>query len=454
MPIHMPSHTGIPFTGQHFQATPWTCQQPYLKSTECLSALAAETAAAALAQFEACQAQLMLPTKMQQPVLSRPRLVPQCSQSDDCTDDCPTALSSFGEAASGSHSSDLQDHDAAAESEAPRTASASRRLRRKRAAERLAMTVNAQNGDSQPIAAGLVSKEQDISCCFKKLHAKLATGGRGMDEVLDICGPLTGRVWNLAQHPEGCRLVQSALELAPRKRAVELADELHGHVAEAVASPHANYLMQKLLVVLPFTDIRFVAEELVGCCVKMVRHRYGCRTLCRLIESAGSEPLVLQLVEEFMSDATELCSHCFAHHVIQSVIEHGHDQHKRQAVSALLSDPLGFAMHRNASYLLEKALVQCCPADQGSLVQALGSPETIADLSMNRCGCYVARQLLQRSDIDIKAALVLLRQRQDILGHSRHGRRLLQSVGLAPLDDDPAFAAPRWAEYEVRGEAQ
>lgn len=456
MPMNVPFQTGLPAAGQLLQqAMPGPSQQRCPESADDLAALAAETAAAALAQFEVCQAQFMLPAKVQQPVLSWPQPAMQCFLGDDCMDDCPTAMSSLGDASKDSQSSDSQDYDAAAEPEAPRTASASRRLRRKRAAERLAMAENVRvpGRESQPIAVGLVDDDHGSTCCFDKLHVKLAAGGQDMDEVLDIRGPLTGQVCNLAKHPNGCRLLQSALELASQERGLELANELRGHVAEAAACPHANYVLQKLVAMFPLEDICFVAEELVGSCSKMVRHRYGCRIICRLIESACSEPLVLQLVEGFMTSTAELCSHCFAHHVIQSVLEHGHEQHKRLVASALLSDPLGFAMHRNAGYLLEKALVQCCPEDQSSLVQAFASPETVADLSMNRYGCYVARQLLQRSDVDVKATLLLLQERQDVLARSRHGRRLLESVGLAQLGDDSAFAAPRWADFDDSDEA-
>ena len=57
---------------------------------------------------------------------------------------------------------------------------------------------------------------------------------------------LKGHVWDLSCHPTGCRLVQLALENAKQRQASELGSELKGHVQEAMASPHANYVVQKI----------------------------------------------------------------------------------------------------------------------------------------------------------------------------------------------------------------
>lgn len=47
----------LPFARMRFKALPDTCLQPTPDSTEALAALAAQTAAAAMAQFDACKAQ-------------------------------------------------------------------------------------------------------------------------------------------------------------------------------------------------------------------------------------------------------------------------------------------------------------------------------------------------------------------------------------------------------------
>ena len=54
-------------------------------------------------------------------------------------------------------------------------------------------------------------------------------------------------VWRLAREAAGCRVVQAALQHASRSDAEVLALELHGHVREGVASPHGNYVLQRLV---------------------------------------------------------------------------------------------------------------------------------------------------------------------------------------------------------------
>lgn len=45
--------------------------------------------------------------------------------------------------------------------------------------------------------------------------------------------------------------------------------------------PHGNYVIQKVVSHLSAASSRFVAEELRGHAVRMAKHRFGCRILCR-----------------------------------------------------------------------------------------------------------------------------------------------------------------------------
>jgi len=117
---------------------------------------------------------------------------------------------------------------------------------------------------------------------YDDLRRKLSEGGRrGVEDTLET---LHGQVWSVSQDPVGCRIVQLALERISHQEAAELVKELHGHVQEAATSPRANYVLQKVVSQLTFDAAKFVAEELVGSCGRIARHRFGCRILCRLME--------------------------------------------------------------------------------------------------------------------------------------------------------------------------
>jgi hypothetical protein len=219
--------------------------------------------------------------------------------------------------------------------------------------------------------------------------------------------------------------VQRALEKASQYEASKLAEELRGHVLEASNSPHANYVLQKILTHLTFSAASFVAEELAGNAARIARSRYGCRILCRLLEFFSTHAFTLQLLDELLAQCEDLCCHNFAHHVIQSVLEHGNDRHRSRVMAALLTDPLAYAQHKNASYLVERALCHCSPEDKQTLLDRLFSPDTVAKLVGNQFGYYVACTVMKHQGLDSFRGMV------PELARTERGRRLVADLGLA-----------------------
>jgi len=254
------------------------------------------------------------------------------------------------------------------------TASAARRLRRRRAAER------EMDGERALSAAR-----------YEELKLKVEAGQ---------CETLCGHVWAMAHDPQGCRLIQLALDKAELCDAIMLTEELRGHVLEAAISPHANYVLQKMISQLPTSATGFIAEEIVASkesASKIARNRHGCRILCRLLEFSSSESKTSALlVSQVLEKAEDLCRHSFGHHVLQAALEHGNTSHRSQIAAALLSDLDSCAKHRNGSYLVEKALKFCCEEDQRDLLQQLAVPSMLADLALNQYGSFVAKAVLSQ----------------------------------------------------------
>ncbi|CAK9085676.1 Pumilio homolog 5 (APUM-5) (AtPUM5) [Durusdinium trenchii] len=319
--------------------------------------------------------------------------------------------------------------------ERPRlSTSAARRMRRKRAAERAQQAAeqsrNNEGTRTAPLSAGRV-KSDSINSILEHcdlLRSQLASGIA--DEVQKALAAIQGHVWQLSQHATGCRLVQLALETGCHEAAL-LTRELHGHVQEAAVSPHANYVIQKVVSTLTWATSSFVAKELLNSCARLARHRYACRIFCRLQEFCGNRDLTLQLIDELLVEAEDLCRHNFGHHVVQSVLEHGHEKHRKVVATILRSDLLSFAKHRNASYLVEKALSYCALEDQQALLAQLGRTEVIVELARSQFGCYVAKSLLQDERVNGKEALRRIQALAGDFGRTRHGQRLLVEIGLA-----------------------
>jgi len=146
-----------------------------------------------------------------------------------------------------------------------------------------------------------------------------------------------GRVWLLAQDLKGCRAVQDAFEEASAEAQMELAAELHGHVAKAFRCPHANHVLQKCILLLPPEHSQFVVDELLereGLVGQAARHRYGCRILQQLLKKCPSSQLQL-VADQLLEDALLLSCHPFANFVMQQLLANGSELH-RQSLTRLL----------------------------------------------------------------------------------------------------------------------
>jgi len=167
----------------------------------------------------------------------------------------------------------------------------------------------------------------------------------------------------LALDAAGCRLLQYALETADVNTAAQLSARLQGHVRELIHSPHGNYVIQKVIQVLPLAQAGFVVDELLGAGAVFARHRFGCRVLCRILEHAsGEEPgkdAVTELLMEVVADAIDLSRHDFGKHVIQSLIEYGRPAQRGEVINKLCRDLTRSLMNHNASFVIEKILTDC-----------------------------------------------------------------------------------------------
>jgi len=278
---------------------------------------------------------------------------------------------------------------------------------------------------------------QDAGPCAELIGALEAGGEAAAGAVRAV----RGEVLQYAFAADGCRAVQLALQVADRESLQLMLQGLRGHVREAIASPHANYVIQKIVEVVPTAQSSFIAEELWGMAAAAARHRYGCRVLCRLFEhsTAGASAGLLGLLEELVAQAAELSRHCFAHYVLESVLEHGPAEARRQIAAALCIDLQRNAQHRCASHVVEAALQHCDEEDKSYIVAGLvgAGSEAVLALALTQFGSFVVRALLKMPSPTSDEVLGHVRRCVPRLQQSKYGQRLLQDVGAAP----PAAAA-------------
>ncbi|CAJ1444490.1 unnamed protein product [Effrenium voratum] len=266
--------------------------------------------------------------------------------------------------------------------------SASRRFRRKRAAQRAAAKDPSRLAQG-PVAVGRVWNPMEALNSHRLQELVLGKP----EELAEAIEALKGHVWELSCHPTGCRLVQLAFERGNPRAGGELVAELQGHVLEAVCSPHANFVLQKAIKHLTWAACAFMSAELEGQAASLACHQYGCRIFCRLLEFYYAQEATQRLMDEVLQDAGSLCCHPFGHHVAHSVMEHGSQKHRDMLAMGICCNPIGFAKNPSASYLVENALFVCSPCYQEALLRKL--TRSLADLVTSHCGCFVVRAVLE-----------------------------------------------------------
>jgi len=234
---------------------------------------------------------------------------------------------------------------------------------------------------------------------------------------------------------QGCRAVQLAFQVADTRVAAELLSELRGRVEAATRSPHANYVIQKAIAVMPPAACSFIAQEMRGVGAAVARHRFGCRILSRLLEHMADSPACVELMAEVLAEAGQLCRDEFGHYVMQSVLEHGQPQQRARLVQALISEGPSLASDPVAYHVVETALVHGSSEEQqliGAALLMLGSYSMVT-LALTQYGSFVARALL-RSRVD--AALAAAEQfchAEARLQRNRFGRRVLEQASQQAL---------------------
>jgi pumilio RNA-binding family len=271
-------------------------------------------------------------------------------------------------------------------------------------------------------------EDGDVDDACAELSAQIEAGGVARQAAIEA---LVGSVSELSFDASACRVVQKAIEFGDEEEVVGLSLELQGRVREAIRSPHANHVVQKMAEVLPASSLSFLAEEILGAGAEFARHRYGCRVLTRLIhrQSESSITHMAELIEELLSDASDLARHTFGHHVVEMVLQAGSTSQRHQLFGSLSHDLMHNAKNRNATYVVERALICCEEEDQHFLVQELiGTPELLVSLVENQFGCHVAKALLKISDETFHKMLSHIEAASPKLQKSKYGRRLMEEL--------------------------
>eukprot|EP00929_Paragymnodinium_shiwhaense_P114084 TRINITY_DN82406_c0_g1_i1.p1 TRINITY_DN82406_c0_g1~~TRINITY_DN82406_c0_g1_i1.p1 ORF type:complete len:451 (+),score=105.51 TRINITY_DN82406_c0_g1_i1:171-1355(+) len=272
-----------------------------------------------------------------------------------------------------------------------------------------------------------VMLDADVAAASKELMKWLESEEKAsVDAALER---LQGSILDFGFHPAGCRVVQKALEMGSGTMAGQLAQELRGHVRRAIASPHCNYVVQKVVEQLPTTVAGFIVDELQGAGAQATRHPFGCRVMCRLIEHSLNNKKTVALFEEVLQQAPDLCRHPYGHHVMEHILEHGLQSQKSIIVQALLQDMHRNARHRQATYVIEKALENGTALEVQQMEMVLfAEPGNVLELAENQFGCHIVMTLMRQPSESAKIAQHIVRTGAERLRADKFGSKVLEEL--------------------------
>lgn len=278
-------------------------------------------------------------------------------------------------------------------------------------------------------AESVVENIDSFRCA--ELSALLEAGGDDREAALDV---IKGRVVALSFNAFGCRVVQLAISVCDRHASAVLVHELRGHVCACVGSPSANYVIQKIVEMMPASVVEFISEELVGIGGKTARHRFGCRILCRILEHNSSEAtsdvhgFTQRLIDELLDIVADLCVERYGHHVVESAIEHGNVKQQHQIASVLNTELLRYSKNRYGSHVVRKALLLCPRDDQQEMLGVLAAQDNISILAGHHFGSFVLRVLPRISGGSADEALRVLHATLVPTSTSRQAKRVLREL--------------------------
>jgi len=114
---------------------------------------------------------------------------------------------------------------------------------------------------------------------------------------------------------------------------------------------------------------------------------------------------------------------------MQHIIEYGGLAHKQCLYEVLAGDLAGFARHRIASHVVERALDSSNPMVSALLAEeALRDPQALVTLACNRQSQFVVRRLLNLPTPQGEAVRAVLHADLTQLQSSKYGSRIVDAL--------------------------
>jgi pumilio RNA-binding family len=132
---------------------------------------------------------------------------------------------------------------------------------------------------------------------------------------------------------------------------------MKGHAWVAARHPHANHVLQKMIVSMKPDALQFVVDEISpkNRVFQAARHKYGCRVLQRLFEHCRPDQMA-PIVEVLVANVKDLSKDAFGNYVIRHLIEYGAPSYQGTIMESLASNVRRLETNPNAAAVITTAL--------------------------------------------------------------------------------------------------
>lgn len=161
-------------------------------------------------------------------------------------------------------------------------------------------------------------------------------------------------VW-LAKDDYGCRVIQQALL---RKEGAELlVAPLSAHIEVCSRHPCGNFVIQRLVEVLPLSSLRKTVRAVCAADVKRLSlDKFGCRVVQSLLLCCSVD-IMYPILDELKKCSYDLLAHPFGNYVLQVALDRGRQEDRVKICTDMLRcDVISLRNDRCAHHLVEKCV--------------------------------------------------------------------------------------------------
>lgn len=244
----------------------------------------------------------------------------------------------------------------------------------------------------------------------KAIKAKIAASSKELLQELRIGDQQSAieRFVSMAFDGEpSSRAAQLALENASCRELSAFSRGLHEQVWKATKSKNANHVVTKIVQLMHPNGSSFIADKLLeeernG--VKVACHKYGCRVVCALLDRmpaevaslSAAEACTVNLIDQVLQGAEELCKHRYGHIVVGRILQRGSPGHQLRIAEILRQSAISYSADRYGSLVMESFLRWSSREDCKLITQemlAIGQKEML-ELATGRFSRHVVVTIL------------------------------------------------------------